>query len=849
MKRLSASIALALLLSAAGGRPAAAAEPLVSLLDGNYDRWLLAVSHLIAEEERRAFAELPSDLARELFIRRFWRARGGEESGLLERWRDNLDEARRRFGGLEEDRARALLVAGKPAAVTRLRGCREVVRFLEIWSYEPWHAAYQAGVPPSGAAPGDRIPEDDAGGGFRLLFYRESNLRDGAYRHWSRRDGTEALLYGGERSEPWTASRLVDYATAHGCFDRPGDAEALAAALDAALDAVELAARLAAPAPDPGWLAELAAAPPALAAGPAEILFPGRYQQKTILHGRVRVPAREVARNAEGLLFDRLTVVGDVRLGGAAGRLVDAFEVVHHVAGAEPADGLVALDFYRRLRPGTYTLDLRAEDAYGRGLARETRTVEVPRLEAVAEPPAGRENGFAALTRSRVGVLTTFPSVELLPIADDLPVGEVEIVAVTAGGPIERVDFLLDGAPAGSDGEPPFAVDLDLGREPRPRTVAAVAFDPAGREIARDRLDLAPSSRRFAVRLIEPRRGDGPAGSARAVVEVPAGEDLERLELYLGEERFATLREPPWSHPLPPVPAPRGRAVYVRAVAHLAGGGSTEDVVVVSSPDPLEEIDVRLVELYATVVDGRGRPVTGLAADAFRVLEDGVEQPVRRFAPVESLAINVALLMDVSGSMRGRVTMATQSAQRFFDTVLRARDLASLLTFNHDIRRVVPWTADALRLRYGADGFRAFGTTRLHDSLVYAVHSFGGLEGRRALVLLSDGQDVDSDFRFKQVLESTLRSGIAVYPILLDLDDEETRANLVELAGETGGNCFSIHAVAELDAVYRRIERELRSQYLLVYEAPAGGRGDFRRIEVEVEGDGLEARTIRGYYP
>jgi hypothetical protein len=555
LKRFSPTVTVALFVLLQPAGPAIADELLVSPLDGYYDLWLASVSHLMLEDERRAFEELGSDLQREIFIRRFWRARG--DSGWLERWRENFDEARRRFGRLDEDRARAMLAAGKPATVLALRGCREVLRYLEVWSYEPWHAAYQAGKPGGGAA-GEE--------GFHLLFYRDSNLEGGVYRHWSRHDGTAPLIYGGIR-EPWPAAQLVEYAAANGCLDHRGDGETLKAALAGALDAAELIARLAAPVPDPGWLAEIAAAPArasALPAAPAEIDFPGRYQQKTILHGRVRVPAREVARNAEGLLFDRLTILGDLRLGGAAGRLVDAFEVVHHVAGSEPRDGVVALDFYRRLPPGDYTLNLRAEDANGRGLLRESRALEVPRLSEPAEPPAGRWNGFAALTRSRVGVLTTFPSVELLAPEDDLPVGVVEVRAVVTGGPIDRVDFLLDGEGAGSDGEPPFAVELDLGREPRPgeappRTVAAVAFDPAGREIARDELVLVARARRFAVHLIEPRPG-GPAGG---------GPRPRRALPQPGTVRDA----PPAAVPTPPA---RGRGSERSCGLRPRGGASRE---------------------------------------------------------------------------------------------------------------------------------------------------------------------------------------------------------------------------------------------------------------------------------
>ena len=133
-----------------------------------------------------------------------------------------------------------------------------------------------------------------------------------------------------------------------------------------------------------------------------------------------------------------------------------------------------------------------------------------------------------------------------------------------------------------------------------------------------------------------------------------------------------------------------------RGVATLESGESMEDLVFVYSPDAVERIDVQLVELYTSVLDDQGRFVGGLTAEDFRVLEDGAPQAIRRFDKVENLAINVALLMDVSTSMRKKIRIATRSAQRFFETVLTPKDRASLLTFNHDIRLIVPFTNDAL---------------------------------------------------------------------------------------------------------------------------------------------------------
>ncbi len=839
--RFIAALTILLLPLVAAGRLSARSTVLESPLDDYYDDWLTSVSPLLHPEERRAFGALRHDALRELFIRRFWEARHPglalRENPALARWHANFEEARQRFEHFDDVRVQALMLAGKPARVVTSGSCGAVLRSLEIWSYSPWQAAQHRG---GGGAKG-----------FALLFRQEA----GAYQHWARADGLYRLVFGTSADRGWTVGKLVDFARAHRCFRRAEDDDLLEDALAAALGPDEVRERLAPPPPDPAWLsaleAEIERLPDpgaAFASRPAEIACPGRYQRRTIVHGRVEVPIAHLERSADGLVFDRLEIAGDLR---RADRLFDVFRVVHHLAGAAPRGPTVSLSFYRRLRPGRYTLGLRVEDSRGLALLRETRVLEVPAVEQEASPPAGSRLGFPALTRTEVGVLTTFPSVELLAPAAPPLVGEVEIEAVTTGGPIEGVDFLLDGQAAGRDNTPPFSAVLALDSPPHPQTVEAVARDSAGRELARDRLELNAHAARFAVRLVEPAPGTE-AERVTVEVDVPAGETLDRVELYLGDRRLATLHEPPFVATLPERrPQPGSRApTYLRAVAVLGSGESIEDVVLIDVRDPTEEIDVDLVEVYTAVLDRNGRFVTALTAGDFRVLEDGAPQEILRFGTVENLAINVALLMDVSSSMRRRIALATASAQRFFETVLRPTDRASLLSFNHDIRRRVPFTPDVERLRWGAVGTRAWGTTRLHDGLIYTVHSFGGMEGKRALVLLSDGQDVDSDFYFKQVLEFTLRSGVAVYPIVLDLDDEVTVANLEQLALETGGRFFAIAEASDLERVYRRIEEELRSQYLLVYRPPAGKpRRAFRRVEVEVLRQGLRTRALRGYYP
>jgi VWFA-related protein len=152
----------------------------------------------------------------------------------------------------------------------------------------------------------------------------------------------------------------------------------------------------------------------------------------------------------------------------------------------------------------------------------------------------------------------------------------------------------------------------------------------------------------------------------------------------------------------------------------------------------------------------------------------------------------------------------------------------------------------------GLDNLVAEGGTALYDSLIQALFYFNGLRGKRALILLTDGEDSGSSYGFEEVLEYARRTGVAIYGIGLSIDqrDIDSRSKLNRLCAETGGDCTYIDNATELDRVYERIENELRSQYLLAYQSSAAGASEeFLEIQVEVRGPGLKARTISGYYP
>ncbi len=825
-----------------------------SVVEDYYDSWLASVEHLMSDAEYRFFLGLED--GRELFMRRFWEVRAPDAKSInpaRDRWRRNVEEVERQFGTMHSDRARAVLAAGKPDRVKALRGCRGPVRDLEIWTYSPWQIEAQTGR--------------EEAAGFSLVFFLTGNGPSQYYRHWSSQDGVVALIDDRAAAKPWSLERLLESAAAKSCFDLDAQESAVfAAALRNALGEDELRERVGLPIPDPGWLSLFSAELVALStdsglhaeAATAEISFPGSYQGATLVQGRIEVPVAALARGPDGVqLFDRLLIEGEV---WAAGRMVDSFSIANDVSGGAPGD-TVPLDFYRLLDPGSYALSLRVEDRGGGALLQEVRQLLVPEVrEEAASRIAGQS--LTQLTASRASQTTVFPSVKLLQAGTDLVVGTLQVNAVTTGHAIVRVDFLLDDTPAGSDRQPPFSAELRLGRVPRRHTVVAVAFDADDRPLARDEMVLNGGPHRFTVRLVEPAPGAG-GGRVQAVVEVPEDERLDRVELFLDDTRLVTLFQPPFLHPLPQLAT--SRAAFVRAVACLGTGECAEDTVVLHrAPGFSGEIEVRLVELFTSVVDSDGRFARGLTAERFRVLEDGIEQSLVRFETVDSLPIHVALLMDISASMESLQETATESALRFFESVLGPRDRAALLAFHHEIMLLVPFTNDLGRLRQGLFGLTLEYATRLWDGVIYAANYFGGLEGKRALVVISDGREMGSRFSFPHALEYALSSGVAVYPIVIGGQaDPLERARLRRLAEESGGTFFAIEHLAELDAVYRQLEQELRSQYLLVYQAPDGApRDQFRAVGVEIlrpddpasggaeaQDDALRARTIRGYYP
>jgi Ca-activated chloride channel family protein len=163
----------------------------------------------------------------------------------------------------------------------------------------------------------------------------------------------------------------------------------------------------------------------------------------------------------------------------------------------------------------------------------------------------------------------------------------------------------------------------------------------------------------------------------------------------------------------------------------------------------------------------------------------------------------------------------------------------------------VKFTNQLLSLGAGLAGLKAERGTALYDSVVFGLYYFNGLKGQRALIVLSDGKDESSKLTLEETLDFARRAGVAIYTIGLGKTlEHDAKKALEKLAEETGGRSFFVDEAKELSPIYQSIQEELRSQYLLVYQSTnAKPDKKFRTVDVKVREPGLEAHTVRGYYP
>jgi len=383
-----------------------------------------------------------------------------------------------------------------------------------------------------------------------------------------------------------------------------------------------------------------------------------------------------------------------------------------------------------------------------------------------------------------------------------------------------------------------------------PPAADAPAVDPA-----------APVS----VRFVEPAPPALLQGPTRIVLEASTTGDahLVTVTLYVDNQVLTIFEKPPYAVTWDAGQVFGGRRLRAVAVDSL---GRSAEAVLLARRIPIGQVEqVRLVNVYAAVREARGRPVLDLVRDDFTVLEDGVPQTLTHFSTART-PITIALLIDASNSMRlgDRIAYARKGAEEFVDAV-EPGDRLMVFWFDDTLHGDVAPVTDRGDVKERIRAIAPGGGTALYDALYTTAMRLRDIDGRRAIVLLSDGRDQaltenepGSLHLFEEALETAHHSEAAIYAIGLgrhldretDLSGSRTVRDLLEtFARQTGGRAWFPERAGDLGEVYRSIALDLRQQYTLGYVSTNSARdGGWRRIAVRVARPGLAVQARAGYY-
>jgi Ca-activated chloride channel family protein len=270
-------------------------------------------------------------------------------------------------------------------------------------------------------------------------------------------------------------------------------------------------------------------------------------------------------------------------------------------------------------------------------------------------------------------------------------------------------------------------------------------------------------------------------------------------------------------------------------------------------------VDVRLVRMLATVRNERGELAGSLKKEDFVVTDNGVEQEIALFEKSTAQPLSVAMLVDTSRSTERERRYEIDSTKRFLKALISAGnplDAAALYSFNYEVTQQAAFTRRLDRLQQGLNRLKSEGATALYDAIYLSGEALGDRDGRRVMIVISDGGDTISKFRFEQALEALHAANAVLYSILVVPVAGDAGRNLrgenvlTTLSQWTGGRIFFPTAGPVLDTVFRDILSDLRTQYLLGYY-PRGvtpTKDRFHHVSLRVRRPGYTVSARNGYF-
>lgn len=280
----------------------------------------------------------------------------------------------------------------------------------------------------------------------------------------------------------------------------------------------------------------------------------------------------------------------------------------------------------------------------------------------------------------------------------------------------------------------------------------------------------------------------------------------------------------------------------------------------VSQESSVFKVDVKLVRLLATVKQADGQLVGGLNKEDFAIEDSGVKQEIALFERQTEQPLSITLLVDTSASTAKDLKYEEQSAIRFLRALVKEghpEDALSLYSFNHEVTRQTGFTRNPKRIEKVLQSLKAEAGTSLYDALHFGSEALENRQGRKVIVVVTDGGDTTSAKSFHDALRAAHRADAIIYAIVVVPITNDAGRNvggenaLVTMSKSTGGRTFFPSVGPKLDAVFTEILRDLRTQYLIGYyprSLPPLPVTKYRSVKLNVNRPDLQAFTRGGYY-
>ena len=299
--------------------------------------------------------------------------------------------------------------------------------------------------------------------------------------------------------------------------------------------------------------------------------------------------------------------------------------------------------------------------------------------------------------------------------------------------------------------------------------------------------------------------------------------------------------------------------ILILAGLVLLVGVSSKALLSQGFSDQTYRVNVDLVNVLCSVFDKRTKSfVTALGQSDFSIFEDGKKQEITNFTRETDLPLTLAMLIDTSDSVAPKLQFEQDAAISFFFNVLKENDRAMLVEFNSSVKLLQDFTDDPNKLANQARKLRAGGNSSLFDAIdVVCDQKMIRETGRKAMIILSDGDDSGSSVDYRRAVEMALRAEAVIFSVSVSkggffgTSDDTKKGDKVlqNLAKETGGKVFFPFKVEELEDSFRQINQELRSQYSIGYLSTNPLRdGKYRKLEIRVRERSMELNHRKGYF-